>query len=224
MSATGPLLQGLRNGTFGQSGLKRNLPSGHGKSVQVMRLPERRLAIEPTVLLDLGKRAPFGNPEHLIDQLARAHVESAMFCAEALGEGADYVVVVAAFARRLNQFGTQDEVLVTATAIDIVVLKKCCRRKHHIRHLRGLRHELLVDTDEEIIASKTLLHLGLVRRNGNRIGVLDNERVNRTTALQYVASRRSRSRRCAIDRACAPICRERRDLQSTSCRAGKYRR
>ena len=28
MSATGPACQGERNGTFGQSGLKRNLPSG----------------------------------------------------------------------------------------------------------------------------------------------------------------------------------------------------
>jgi hypothetical protein len=31
MLATGPARHGLRNGTFGQSGLKRNLPSGQLK-------------------------------------------------------------------------------------------------------------------------------------------------------------------------------------------------
>ena len=94
-------------------------------------------------------------------------------------------MIVAAFARWLDQFGTQNEVLVTAATINIVMLKKCCGRKDHIRHLRRLRHELLVHTDEEVVAGETALNLGLIRCDGNRIGILDDKRVNGTTALQY---------------------------------------
>ena len=100
----------------------------------------------------------------------------AMLGAEALGQRANHLVIVAAFARRLDQLGAEDEVLVAAAAIDIVVLKKGGRRQHHVRHLRGLGHELLVDADEQIVARKAALDLVLVGRNRHRIGVLDDQR------------------------------------------------
>ena len=71
----------------------------------------------------------------------------------------------------------------TAAAINIVVFKKRRGRKHYVRHLSSLRHELLVDADKEIVAEEASFHFGLVGRNRNWICVLDNERVNRPAAL-----------------------------------------
>ena len=73
-----------------------------------------------------------------------------MLGAEALGQPAHHLVVVAAFARRLDQLGPEDEILVAAAAIDVVVLEEHGRRQHHVGHLRGLGHELLVHADEQV--------------------------------------------------------------------------
>src|SRR5689334_17650259 len=63
-------------------GLEAELAIWPGEPVQVVRLAERRLAVEPTVGFDLGERATFGYPQHLIDQLAWAHLEATMVGAD----------------------------------------------------------------------------------------------------------------------------------------------
>src|SRR5262245_13453624 len=167
--------------------LETELPVRPWKPVKIMRLSERRLAIKPALGRELGKCTTLGYPQHLIDQPARAHVVAGGPGAKTSGEGADQLVIVAAFPGRFNQFGSKNEILVPASPIAIVVLEKRRRRKHNVRHLRCLRLELLMDADEQILASEALLDLVLVGRNRNRIGVLDDQRLNGTTALQRLA-------------------------------------
>src|SRR5262249_56613194 len=90
---------------------------GPRETVQIVRLAKRRLTIEPAVGFDFGKGATLGYPQHLVDQLARAHRESTMFGANTLCQLADHFMVVAAFARWFDQFRPQDKVLVTAATI-----------------------------------------------------------------------------------------------------------
>src|SRR5215510_12063378 len=158
-----------------------------GKSVKIMRLTEGRLAIEPAGGAEVRKCAALGNPQHLIDQLPRAHLESTVLRTKAFGERANHFMIVAAFPGRLDQFRPKNEILVPASAINIVVLEEGRCRKHHVCHLSCLRHELLMNADEEILASKALLDLVLVGRNRDRIGVLDDQRLNGTTALQRLS-------------------------------------
>src|SRR5512132_3756645 len=143
------------------------------KSVKIMRLAEWRLAIKPAIGGELGERSTFGYPQHLIDQVARAHLESMVVGPKAFGERANHFVIVAAFTRRLDQFGPENEILVPASAINIVVLEEGRRRKYHICHLSRLGHELLMNADEQILAGKAFLDLVLIWRNRHRIGVLD---------------------------------------------------
>ncbi len=138
-----------------------------------MGLAERRLAIDPAVGFEFGERAAFGRAQHLIDQLARTHCKARMFGADADGKRRVHLVIGAAFARRLDQFGSENEVLVAAAAIDVIVLEEGGRRQHHVGHFRRFGHELLVHASEKILAGKAPLHLILVGRNRHWIGVLD---------------------------------------------------
>src|SRR4029079_12081603 len=59
--------------------------------------------------------------------------------------------------------------------------------QHHVRHERRLGHELLMDTDEQIVPREPLLDPVLVGRHRHRIGVLNDERADGATALQNFA-------------------------------------
>src|SRR5215510_4141381 len=76
--------------------LKPELPVRPRKAVEIMRFPERRLAVDPLVGLDLSKRAALRYPQHLINELAWAHLEAAMLGTEPLRETADHLVIAAA--------------------------------------------------------------------------------------------------------------------------------
>src|SRR5215831_20833596 len=73
--------------------LESELPIRPWKPVQIVRLPEWRLAVEPTIGLKFGNRAPFRDPQHLINQLARTHFKPAVFSADPLGQRANYLMV-----------------------------------------------------------------------------------------------------------------------------------
>ena len=77
-------------------GLEAEFSIWPGETVQIVRLAEWRLAVEPTVGFDLGERTALGYPQHLIDQLAWAHLEATMFGAETPGQIADHLMIVAA--------------------------------------------------------------------------------------------------------------------------------
>src|SRR5215510_2236661 len=166
---------------------KPELPVRPRKAVEIMRFPERRLTVDPLVRFDLSQRATLRYPQHLIDELAWAHREAAMLRTEPMREIADHLVIAAALAGWLDQFGSENEILVPATAVDIVVLQKCCRRENDVGDLRGLRHELLMHADEKILARKPALHLRLIGTHRNRIGVLAYHRSDRRAAMKGLA-------------------------------------
>ena len=72
----------------------------------------------------------------------------------------------------------------TATAIDVVMFQECRRRQHDVGHLGRFGHELLVHADEQVLARKALLDLGLVGADRERIGVLHDHRRHRRPAPQ----------------------------------------
>ena len=80
------------------------------------------------------QRAPAGIPQRPVDQLARRHRKARMLRAEPLGERADHLMVGAAFARRLDQLRPQQDVLVPAALVDVVVLEEHGRGQHHVGH------------------------------------------------------------------------------------------
>ena len=149
-----------------------------------MRGGEIRLAIDPAVGLERGEGAPAGILQRPVDQLARRHGEARMLGAEPLRQRADHLVVRAALARRLDQLRPEQDVLAAAGEIEIVVLDEHGRGQDHVRDLRGVGHELLVHADEQIVAGKAALDRLLVGRDGERIGVLDEQRGDRRPAAQ----------------------------------------
>ena len=107
-----------------------------------------------------------------------------MLGAEALRESAKNLVVGAALARRVDELRPDLEMLVAAAGIEIVVLHEHGRGQHDIGHERRLGHELLVHADEEILAGKTPFHELLLRRDGDRVGVLDQHRLDRRPVVE----------------------------------------
>ena len=67
----------------------------------------------------------------------------------------------------------EQDVLVAAALVDVVVLEEHGRRQHDVGHLRRLGHELLVHADEQVLAREAGLHLALLGRDLHRVGVLD---------------------------------------------------
>src|SRR4029078_1084631 len=111
------------------------LPVRPRKAIKIVRFSERRLAVDPLVGLDLGKRPTVRHLQHPVDELARAPREPSMLGAKPLRQSADHFVITAAFARRLDQLRSKNEVLVPAAAVNIVVLEKRRCRKHDISDL-----------------------------------------------------------------------------------------
>src|SRR6202011_4356120 len=92
-----------------------------GKAIEIMRGREVGLAIDPVLLLKLGERTPARVRERPVDQLARAHREPRMARADALAERTDDLVVRAALPRRLDQLRPENDVLMPAALVDVVV-------------------------------------------------------------------------------------------------------
>ena len=74
--------------------------------------------------------------------------------------------------------------LVTAAAVDVVMLEEHGGRQHDVGEPGGVRHELLVDAGEQVVAQHALPHQALLRRDIGRIGVLDEQRGHRRPAIQ----------------------------------------
>jgi hypothetical protein len=85
--------------------------------------------------------------------------------AEALRESAMYLMIVPALTRRINQPRSEDDVLVAAAPVEIVMLEEHGSGKDNIGGAGRLSHELLVDADKEILAGKTPFHPVLFGRD-----------------------------------------------------------
>ena len=126
--------------------------------------------------------------------------EARMLGADALGQIADHLMIVAAFARRLDQLAAEHDVLVAAALIDVVMLEEHGGGQHDVGEFRRLGHELLMHADEQIFARQALLHFGLVGRDRGRIGVLHDHRLDRRAAGEIVRDRSAVPGRCGSDR------------------------
>ena len=166
--------------------LEAELAVGIREALEIMRGGEIRLAVDPAVFFQFGERAPAGFAQAHVDQLARGHGEAGMARAEALAQRANHLVIGAALTGRLDELRPEQNVLAAAGGIKIVVLDEHGGRQDDVRDLGGVGHELLVHADEQILAGETALDHVLVRRDRDRIGVLDEERVDRPAALQRV--------------------------------------
>ena len=113
---------------------------------------EGRLAIDHRAIDQLVEGAVPALSQHVIDVFTRRHLEAGMGNAEALRQLADHPVVLARFAGRLDQLRADGEILVAAGAIEVVVFEEGGGGQHHVGHLRGVGHELLVHRHEEILA------------------------------------------------------------------------
>ena len=154
------------------------------EAVEVMRGAEIRLDVAPQIRLERFDIAVAALLQRGVDQFARRHLEAGMHGVEAAAERLQHLVVGAAFAGRIDQLGADRNMLVAAAVIEIVMLHEHGRRQHDIGHRSRLGHELLVHGDEQVLAGKTLAHQGLLRRHGHRVGVLDQHRLDRRSALQ----------------------------------------
>ncbi len=118
------------------------------------------------------------------------HGEGGMSCADALGERRDHFVIRAAAGRRVDRLGRKLEMLVTPRSVEVVVLEEHGRRQNDVGVARGVGHELLVHADEQVFAGETAPHLFLMRGDRERIGVLDEHRLDRRPVLQRLRHRR----------------------------------
>src|SRR5690242_3555156 len=107
-----------------------------------------------------------------------------MLGAKPLRETADHLMIVAAFTRWFDQFRSKNEILVPATAVDIIVLEKRSCGQYDVRDVRRLRHKLLMHAHEQVFTCKSAFHQRLIRTDGYRICVLDDHRGDRRTAMQ----------------------------------------
>ena len=88
-----------------------------------------------------------------------------MLCAESFRKPNNDIVIGAAFSGRFDQLGPCEDVLMTSALINVVMFHEHGRRQHEVGNLGRLSHELLVDTNEQILARESLFDEGLVGCN-----------------------------------------------------------
>ena len=156
------------------------------ETFEEMRGFEIRLDICPALFGEGLEIAQTAHLKHAIDVLACRQSETfAIGNTEAFGEFLDHVEVLAGSFRRINEFRAEQDVLVAAAAVEVVMFEKHGGRQHDIGQFRRLRHELFVDAGEEIVAQETLLDQPLLGRDVHRIGVLDQHGGDRRPAIEF---------------------------------------
>ena len=75
--------------------------------------------------------------------------------AEAPREAADHLVVRAALARRIDQLRAEQDMLLAAALVDVVVLDEHRGGQDDIGHAGGVGHHLLVHDGEQILAARS---------------------------------------------------------------------
>src|SRR5438552_12870384 len=97
---------------------------GMGEAIEEMGILEGLLNIDPVMLIEGAESRPVRDLERLIDDIAYAHLESAMFGADEARQIADHLVVASAFAGRLDELSAPHDVLMTAALLAVVVLQE----------------------------------------------------------------------------------------------------
>ena len=107
-----------------------------------------------------------------------------MLCANSSGEFGDHLVIGAAAFGRVDHLGGELQVLMAAGGIDVVVLQKHGGRQDDVGVARGVGHELFVDAGEQIFARKAAAHFLLMRRDRERVRILNEHRPDGRAAFQ----------------------------------------
>ena len=107
-----------------------------------------------------------------------------MIDAEAAQQFVDDIEIGAGFAGGLDEPGPEQHAGVAAAAIIVVVLEEHGGGQHDIGHFGRIGHELLVDDGEEVIAGEAGAGEPLLRADVHRVGVLDEQRLDRAAAFQ----------------------------------------
>ena len=87
-----------------------------------MSLFERLLAVDPARLLELGQRPAPRVAQRPVDQVARTHGEPRVLDPEPSGQAADDLVIRPAVPRRIDQLRPEQDMLLAAGLVDIVML------------------------------------------------------------------------------------------------------
>ena len=135
-------------------GAEMELAVRMGEAVEIMRLLERRPAVEPAPRLEFGQRPAPGDAQRLVDDLARAHLEAAMFGAERAWRARRSPRGWSGSPPAARSSWRELQVLMRARGIDVVVLEEHRRGQHDVGVARGVGQELLVHAGEQILARK----------------------------------------------------------------------
>ena len=184
-SATGPRRPRSGLCTFVQSGLNRNFcPDRRSRrdSAPLGTAAARR----GTCLASRSSRVPQPESRRVQSMISRGLMREA---ADAPPRRASPGAQTTSWFERHSpggstSFGPSMHVLVPAALVEVVVLHEHRRRQDDVGHHGRLGHELLVHADEEVLAGKAPLHELLLRRDRDRIGVLDEHRGHRRAVQQ----------------------------------------
>ncbi len=109
-----------------------------------------------------------------------------MLGAQPLRQLADDVVVGPALGERLEDRLVDLDRGVRAGLVDVGMLEEHGGRQDDVGHARRVGQELLVHGDEQVVAREAPVHLAEVGRDAHRVGVLDQQRVDRPAAGERV--------------------------------------
>src|SRR5690606_37867433 len=139
--------------------LEAELAVRMAESVDVVGCVEVRLQVEPAVLTQAFESAIALSREHEVDVLALAQSETGLIeDTQALCQFFDDINVGARAFRRIDEPGADHKILMPAALVDVVMLHEHRSRKDHVREFSGVRHELLMDAGEEVVAEEASFH------------------------------------------------------------------
>ncbi len=155
------------------------------ETIDIMRFFEGRLQIDKALFLQFVELRQVAIGIHVVDQRALVEIKTRqMRNAETFRQFVDNENIRARIGKRLDQLRSQNHMLLSTAAIDIIMLKECRRRQDDIGHLRRIGHELFVHCNEKILARETFANQPLFRRHIHRVGVLDQHRHDGWAAIK----------------------------------------
>ncbi len=104
--------------------------------------------------------------------------------AEALGQGADEVVVGAGLAGWVDDLAADLDVAVAAGLVDVVVLQEHRRGQDDVGVAGGFGHEVFVHDSEQVVTHEAFADAVAVGADGGRVAALDEEGVDLGAAEQ----------------------------------------
>ena len=132
------------------------------------------------------RRAPV---VELQQHLVVGHVPIGVVEAHGLGQPPEQFDIGNAFARRGDRRLVEHHVEMPPRHHEVVLLALHRRRQQNVRVARRIGNEQLADDHEQVLALQPLNDLGLLRRLRHRIGIVDEQRLDRRVERHLAAQR-----------------------------------